>query len=372
MFVPMRLAINAISASSGGGRVYMQNLTQELTAMYPRLIVDVILAATDSSSHWPQSGNVNYIDSGVSSIMGRFIFERWKMPTLAVGYKWDWLLCPNGMIPGNLKGTKIVVVIQNQLLWDPPRSREFGLSKERLRLFLLRRASIHALKKADKVIYVSNFIKKSAEEISGIDTSKKAKVIYLALEDAAPQDSHSIIPAGTEFFFYPSPFFPYKRQLDAVLAFENFCESNPQDTKTILVLAGEVAWKNYAKLVLSKVSKSRFKDRVKIIPRQPRQVIIDLYSRSRAILFTSICESFSLILLEGIRSGAPVICANASALPEIGGDLAEFYTVGQISSMSKSLSATPHKWSHRKPKSLGSDYVWNSHCASFGAFLGFT
>jgi glycosyltransferase involved in cell wall biosynthesis len=48
--------------------------------------------------------------------------------------------------------------------------------------------------------------------------------------------------------------------------------------------------------------------------------IAALYNRADIVIVPSICEGFGLPLLEAMAYGVPVIAANTSSLPEVGGD----------------------------------------------------
>jgi glycosyltransferase involved in cell wall biosynthesis len=50
-----------------------------------------------------------------------------------------------------------------------------------------------------------------------------------------------------------------------------------------------------------------------------------LYNAAACFAFPSRREGFGLPVLEAMSSGAPVVCANASALPEVAGDAALYF-----------------------------------------------
>ena len=50
-----------------------------------------------------------------------------------------------------------------------------------------------------------------------------------------------------------------------------------------------------------------------------------LYSRSEVVLFPSLYEGFGLPVVEGLAHGRPVLCSDATSLPEVGGDAATYF-----------------------------------------------
>jgi len=62
------------------------------------------------------------------------------------------------------------------------------------------------------------------------------------------------------------------------------------------------------------------------------------YSGARAFVFPSRYEGFGLPVLEAMACGAPVILANSSALPEVGGDAAVLFDPGSTSELADAVS----------------------------------
>ncbi|MGD0013179.1 MAG: glycosyltransferase family 1 protein, partial [Bryobacteraceae bacterium] len=46
------------------------------------------------------------------------------------------------------------------------------------------------------------------------------------------------------------------------------------------------------------------------------------YSGAQCLVFPSLFEGFGLPVVEAMRSGCPVVCSNATSLPEVAGDAA--------------------------------------------------
>lgn len=361
----MKLAINAISTKVGGGRAYLQNLVREAVLIDPTIEVDVILAKSDRPELWTEHARVNYIESNVSGLISRILFEVLFLNSLAQKRCWDFLLFPNGVISPFFQNCKTIIVIQNQLIWDTETAADFGISYQRLRIWLLRLGTIRSVGKADKIIYVSNHIKQSTEAAAPNAANKSAAVIYLGLEKIIPEDSSKALPGSSPFFFYPSPFFPYKRQHIAIKAFEIFCSNQTEDQETKFVMAGHEGWTPYFRQIVNLIAKSKYRERIIVLPSQPRPIIEDLYIRAKAVLFPSICESISLILLEAMATGAPVYCANTSVMPEIAkGDIL-YFAKDQPDELCKlMLSSTKHSHKPINP-SLKINFSWARHTTQF-------
>lgn len=61
------------------------------------------------------------------------------------------------------------------------------------------------------------------------------------------------------------------------------------------------------------------------------------YSNARAFVFPSRFEGFGLPVLEAMACGAPTVLAQASSLPEVGGDAALYFPVGDAESLADVL-----------------------------------
>ena len=61
------------------------------------------------------------------------------------------------------------------------------------------------------------------------------------------------------------------------------------------------------------------------------------YSHSRALIYPSEYEGFGLPVLEGLACGTNVICTDSSSLPEVGGDLAYYFPVGDTAALAAQM-----------------------------------
>lgn len=61
------------------------------------------------------------------------------------------------------------------------------------------------------------------------------------------------------------------------------------------------------------------------------------YANATVLVQTSRYEGFGLTPLEGMASGAPVVIADASSMPEVGGDVAHYFEPGDATSLAATL-----------------------------------
>jgi glycosyltransferase involved in cell wall biosynthesis len=74
--------------------------------------------------------------------------------------------------------------------------------------------------------------------------------------------------------------------------------------------------------ILDCIAKHKLEKNVFVVPNVPQSDLIALYNMAHGLVFPSLFEGFGLPVLEAMSCGCPVIAANASSLPEVGGDAA--------------------------------------------------
>ncbi len=71
--------------------------------------------------------------------------------------------------------------------------------------------------------------------------------------------------------------------------------------------------------------------------------LVALYRRATALVFPSRYEGFGLPVLEAMRAGGAVICANASSLPEVAGDAALQFTWSDANALAEQMMRVLHE-----------------------------
>ena len=75
-----------------------------------------------------------------------------------------------------------------------------------------------------------------------------------------------------------------------------------------------------------------------LFPSVSDSALPSLYSNARALVQSSRYEGFGLTPLEAMASGIPAIAANSSSMPEVGGDVVQYFEPGNAEDLAQQIS----------------------------------
>ena len=81
----------------------------------------------------------------------------------------------------------------------------------------------------------------------------------------------------------------------------------------------------------------RLGDRVRLLGALTDDELISLYRGAAALVMPSLYEGFGLPLLEAMRYRCPVLCADATSLPEVAGDAALFFSPREAQTLAERI-----------------------------------
>jgi glycosyltransferase involved in cell wall biosynthesis len=144
------------------------------------------------------------------------------------------------------------------------------------------------------------------------------------------------------FFLYPAITYPHKNHVFLVEAFAPVARRFPEAR---LVLTGGSA--QHERALGAVVDDLGVAGQVRRLGRIPRAHLDALYHEATALVFPSRFEGFGMPLLEAMSRGCPVVAADATALPEVGGDGAVLLPLQDVDRWSEELSLlltdAPHR-----------------------------
>lgn len=249
--------------------------------------------------------------------------EQYRLPAQVRNQKFEIFHSPYYIKPYFLPVPSVVTIFDLTPLLFPD-----DVPSARARLFF-RWAVWLAAKTASRVIVPSAATRDDLIAHLRVPMDKIAMIPLAADARFAPQSS-AVIARGREKYALPERYVLYvginKPHKNLATLMEAWARV---ESDAVLVIAG--AWdERYAAKVKSQRSKvrnqeaavSRRRSAVRFIHNVDDADLPALYAGATIFVMPSLYEGFGLTPLEAMACGAPLICSNASALPEVVGDAA--------------------------------------------------
>ena len=188
-----------------------------------------------------------------------------------------------------------------------------------------------AARTSHTVITPTEFVKQDVAKFTHLN-SRKITVTHEAGDSISAKSEAMPELDGKQFLMYVGRPTPHKNLRRLIDAFVLLHEKHPN---LVLVLAGkkDTLYKRHARRVKREgIENVVFTDFVS--DGQLRW----LYEHCAAYVFPSLSEGFGLPGLEAMAMGAPVVSSNATCLPEVYGDAAEYFDPRDVDDMAKKIN----------------------------------
>jgi len=193
---------------------------------------------------------------------------------------------------------------------------------------------------ATRIIVSSDFTRQCLVERYGIDQGK-IDVIYTGYGEGFQQvmDQERLEKVQTvyglqrPFIFYPAATWPHKNHVTLLAALKILIDRRLFDGE--LVLTGIAMAENGA--VLQEIDRLGLTGSVRTLGYVSKNDLACLYSLARMLVFPSLFEGFGIPLVEAMACGCPVVCANATSLPEVVGDAGRLFDPRSAEDMAEQI-----------------------------------
>ncbi|MEM7591611.1 MAG: glycosyltransferase family 1 protein [Cyanobacteria bacterium P01_A01_bin.83] len=204
-----------------------------------------------------------------------------------------------------------------------------------------------AIKRADRVICVSNNTKKDLIEILDLEP-QRISVIYPGYtlrannnSDAIAKEIENIIESP--YILYVGSRQPYYKNFARLLtAYGNRNQIN--QNFNLVCFGAEPLSQEEADLMRSL---GLNEDKVLYIAGADG-ILAQLYRHASAFVYPSLYEGFGIPPLEAMSFDCPVVCSNTSSIPEVVGNAAEFFDPEEVESIADSLEKVLFSSKHTK------------------------
>lgn len=322
---PTKIVVNALSAKSGGGQVYLVNLLRRVAR---ERMIDVIVLCAPSEADLFTQESVRTIpcEWAGKNLLQRILWERFALRELLEKLTADVYLAPGGTL-----GTfsfplrcKSVVMFRNMLPFNSIERKRYPLGYIRSRLWVQKYLQKKSFERADLVIVLSHYAQELIHQLMP-DCSKKTVVITHGLDDRfrcneTTRTKPTWVPH--EYVLYVSILDFYKAQVEVVKSWARLRAVRDTPEKLLLIGPENPA---YAKHVRHTISSLGLEKEVMIMGHVPHEELPAIYQHAKINIFASSCENCPHILLEALGSGRPVLCSQYPPMPEFAEKAAVYF-----------------------------------------------
>jgi glycosyltransferase involved in cell wall biosynthesis len=211
-----------------------------------------------------------------------------------------------------------------------------------LDLLFLRLLIPISLKRADRVVAVSEFTKNEIEKYYQI-SEEKIEVIFNAVsEDFLRQDvSQSKLEQVKKKYELPDKFLLYMGTLqprkNLPFFIEAFAKIKQQIPDLKLVIAGNLKAHNVDLQIENKIKQLSLENEVMFPGFVDEDDKAAIFALAHVFVFPSLYEGFGIPVLEAMSQGVPVVASDIESLKEIGSDCALFFDVQSLDNLAEKL-----------------------------------
>jgi len=306
----MRIGISArsLAYTSGGPTEYLIGLLDALFALDRKNEYVLFYPNKTFFGRYPKGEEVS-LDAD-----NRLVFDWLKLPAALKKHRIDLAFFPSSNMPPRIPCKAVVAML------------DLGYFHEEFRMYRLaetlymRPMIRYSARRAERLTAISDYTRQDAirrlnvnpEKITAIPLA--ADPIYnVGAPDEAVTNFREQRGLARNFFLYAGNISPRKNLKTLLAAFAMAKDGLDAD----LVITGGRAWDEDFDRLLRENGLTKRVIRLGHIEKKDMPL---LYRSSLALVFPSLFEGFGLPVLEAQACGTPVICANATSLPEAAGD----------------------------------------------------
>ena len=246
--------------------------------------------------------------------------------------------------------TPYIATVHDLIVYHFPDSRATNLPDWKYKLkvkaynFILK----NAVKKAKKIITVSEFTKRDIVRHLNVDQNK-INVIYLGVEkmllgterigntEQFTQMLEQKFKIKKQYLLYAGAAYPHKNLEKLIDAYKIIRTKFTRSWQLVLVGRQDEFYRRLKKYVQSAVDDKNVRDDIIFTGAVDDKDLDGLYRAAKLFVFPSLYEGFGLPPLEAQSRAIAVACSKASSLPEVLGDSAYYFDAYNINSMASAI-----------------------------------
>lgn len=328
----MRIGIDASNLRSGGGvthLVELLNAAQPDRHDFSQMIVWSGTSTLDRLAERPWLSKVRdpLLDRPLPF---RLYWQRFRLEHLARVAGCDVLFVPGGSYIGRFH--PFVTMSRNMLPFAFSEARRYGFHGIFIKLLLLRRSQATSFKKADGVIFLTNYARIAISQ--AVDLScVPCRVIPHGVSNRFRLPPRP--PSDAPFrILYISTVAPYKHQWQVVHAVAHLRHEGIEATLDLIGSAHPTSL-GRLKETIAEIDPKR--DFVRYHGYVPHDRIMSYYQEADIFVFASTVENMPNILLEAMAAGLPIVSSARGPMPEVLGNCGIYINPEEPQSIARGL-----------------------------------
>ena len=295
-------------------------------------------------------------------------WQRFSLSKAACAAGCDLLFVPGGSYAGNFK--PFVIMSRNLLPFEWKELRRYRWSLLGFKLLLLRFIQSHSFRRADGVIFLTEYARESVLKVVGKNLGKTVTIPHginprFKMQPKAQRSPDEYTAQSPCRLIYISIIDQYKHQWHVVEAVHSLRAEGVHVKLDLVGPAYPPALRRLHDTIARldpKLSWVQYHGAV------PYESLHQLYAMADIGIFASSCENMPNILVETMAAGLPVACSNRGPMPEVLGNAGVYFDPEQSASIYKAIRKLIVSPSLRTEKALESyelaqHFSWDS-CAT--------
>lgn len=261
-----------------------------------------------------------------------YLFFEWGVPMVLNKIKPDIFLSPDGWLSLNTSVASLPVIHDLSFVHFP-KFVPWSIGKYYNYYFP------KFAEKASRIATVSEHSKQDIINQYNINSDKVdvvyngANESYLPLNTSDQNIIRNKYTNGNKFFLFIGTIHPRKNLVNLMLAFDKFKNSDNQNIKLLIIGAKKWVSKKDEQLLHN----LKYKNDIIFFGRASESELKEIIPSALALTYPSIFEGFGIPIIEAFYSGVPVITADNSSMPEVGGNAAIYVNAESIDSITNAL-----------------------------------
>jgi glycosyltransferase involved in cell wall biosynthesis len=312
----MKITINALSVTIGGGLTYLLNLLPQLSKIDGEneylLLVDKVIAKKILNETFGK--NIKVITFPKLNVVLRILIEQFYLPWFLHKNKVDLLYSPAdiGVILSPAK-TNILAMRNPSLYTDLKIKRNIY---RKWRINILRYLARISANRAQRIISVSESWRKQISEKMRVPASKIVVIHHgISKRFSNSCDEDAISPLIKDCILSVSTVYRNKNFVNLIKAFSILVKNH--SIKNNLVIIGRNSDKTYFDEMEREIKVNKIEKRVYLLREINYYSLINYYRHASVFVFPSYLETFGHPLLEAMISQVPIAASDIPVFREI-------------------------------------------------------